>query len=109
MPSTCSTGRPAAVVVDGDVELGPVEEGIPREFSEGGSPGAGVAELEFSISSSGSGVVEVAVGFCLVEVLCSPAGPVVVGPREGGAPAAFEAVPGASADSAGRCDSLSSR
>ena len=30
----------AAVVVEGDVELGPVEEGIPRDASEGGSPDA---------------------------------------------------------------------
>ena len=40
LPSACSTGRPAAVVVEGEVELGPVEDGIPWWVSEGGSPDA---------------------------------------------------------------------
>ena len=45
-------------------------------------------------------------GFGLVEVLCSPSGPIDVGSQGGGAPADFEAVPGVSEDSSGRCDSV---
>ena len=39
-PSACSTGRPAAVVVEGEVVLGSVEDGIPWWVDEGGSPDA---------------------------------------------------------------------
>ena len=68
-------------------------------------------ELGLPKVSSGS-VVAVRLdefGFSLVEVLYSPSGPIAVGSRRGGAPAAFEAVLGASEGSSGRCDSLFSR